>query len=163
MALLALASAAYAAPAATTSPYYGPVQGTVEGSVNGSYTSLSGHGQSGHEDSIGFDLAYYVTEPIWVRGIVQYTSASGVSGVTTYGAQVGYDFTQNNNVIPYVGVGISGASGGGSSSSTNVVGTVGVSDYFVKGRAVFLEENVFQDHGVTDATTLLGVKLDFNN
>jgi opacity protein-like surface antigen len=161
-ALLALAAAAYAAPAAPASPYYGPIQGTWEGSINGSYTDLSGHGNSAHEDAIGFDLAYYVTQPIWVRGMLEYSSASGSSSITNYGAEVGYDFTQNNNVVPYLGVGVTGVSGNGS-SDTDLIGTLGVSDYFIKGRAVFLEEDVFQDHGVTDATTLLGVKLDFNN
>jgi outer membrane protein W len=165
-ALLALATAAFAAPAASTPAYYGPVQGTVEGSINGSYTDLSGHGNSAQTTSLGFDLAYYVTEPIWVKGIVQYTNLSGAAGSgneTSYGAEVGYDFTQNSNVIPYIGVGFTGASGDGVSSTTDLIGSIGVSDYFIKGRAVYLEEDVFQDHGITDATTLLGVKLDFNN
>jgi hypothetical protein len=165
--------------AQTTTPYYGPHQGTIAGSVDGSYISASGNGVSGQLGEIGFDLDYYATDQIFVRGELgydwlsgKYNSSNGSSNATSYGALLGYDFTSTSNIIPYVAAGFEGATSGAGvggvgigisdKSFTTFAAAVGVDDYFAKGRAIFLEEDYLQDSGTTLYTTALGLRLDLN-
>jgi len=165
MGVLALASVSYADQA----PYYGPHQGTVAGSVALTYTDANGGGHSIQEGTAGFAVQEYVTPQAWIKEQIGYTWQSGDDGsanATTYAGEIGYDFLKQANINPYIGIGFIGFSGDNVSSSTNFLGTIGVNDYFAKGRAIFLEEDYFQESissvNVDIYETMLGIKIDFN-
>ena len=165
--VLSIATVAIAAPApkAATPDYNGPHQGTFEAALSGDtafYTT------TGHENAEGIDVsgAYYATDQIFIDAMLGYASASHSSSTTTYGIGVGYDFVKDNNVVPYVAIGYAGESiSGGGGDNDAFEGRIGVSDYFIKGRAIFLEEDGLfptKSHSDDSYTTVVGLKLDIN-